>query len=207
MNTNAGIFPTQPDFTLRLSLFGVFTLATSSGVGITVSNRRARALLAMLCLVPGETLERDFVSKLLWPGRFQPQARASLRQCLLIIDKSLGPMARGVLDVSHTRIAINVGRVQTDLGHLMAALAESRISDACAALDDIGNKPLFDQIEIGAPFRGLAECSTPPCREPAANCDRCRIGRTRAERRLSRRATAPRRLACMRQVTAAAARA
>jgi TolB-like protein/tetratricopeptide (TPR) repeat protein len=137
---------------LRVSLFGVFTLATSAGVGITVSNRRARALLAMLCLAPGETLERDFVSKLLWPGRFPPQARASLRQCLLTIDKSLDPIADGVLEVSHGRIAINVGRVQTDLEYLTAALAEIRIRDACGALGEIGNKPLFDQIEIGVPF-------------------------------------------------------
>ena len=96
MDASAGVFPTASDPTLRASLFGVFTLATSAGGAITISNRRARALLAMLCLAPGETLERDFVSKLLWPGRFQAQARASLRQCLLMIDKSLGPMAGGV---------------------------------------------------------------------------------------------------------------
>lgn len=152
MDTRAGIVPTEPDPTLRASLFGVFTLATSAGVGITVSNRRARALLAMLCLAPGETLERDFVSKLLWPGRFKAQARASLRQCLLTIDKSLGPMAGGVLDLSHGRIAIDVRRVQTDLGYLEAALAEGRIGDACGALGGIGNKRLLDQIDLGDPF-------------------------------------------------------
>ena len=137
---------------LRATLFGAFTLATSEGGAITVSNRRARALLAMLCLAPGETFERDFVSKLLWPGRFPAQARASLRQCLLTIDKSLTPAAGGVLDLSHGRIAIGVGRVQTDLGNLESALAEGRIGDACGALRDIGNKHLLDQIEIGAPF-------------------------------------------------------
>lgn len=152
MNTSAGVLPTTSDPTLRASLFGVFTLATSAGVGITISNRRARALLAMLCLAPGETLERDFVSKLLWPGRFQAQARASLRQCLLTIDKSLGPIAGGVLDLSHGRIAIDGRRVQTDLGYLEAALADGRIGDACGALGGIGNKELLDQIDFGDPF-------------------------------------------------------
>jgi len=152
VSINARSHPTAPAPELRVTLFGVFTLATMAGAEITVSNRRARALLAMLCLAPGETLERDFVSKLLWPGRFQPQARASLRQCLLTVDKSLGPVADGVLDGSHGRIAINAGSVQTDLGYLTAALAEGRIGDACGALSQIGNKPLFDQIEIGAPF-------------------------------------------------------
>ncbi|CAN5448013.1 hypothetical protein BH11PSE5_BH11PSE5_26560 [soil metagenome] len=152
MNKRAGKIPTKADPTLRASLFGVFTLATPEGVGITISNRRARALLAMLCLAPGETLERDYVSKLLWPGRFQAQARASLRQCLLAIDKSRGPLAGGVLDLSHGRIAIDVRRVQTDLGYLATALAEGRIGDACGALADIGNRRLLDQIDLGDPF-------------------------------------------------------
>lgn len=106
----------------------------------------------MLCLAPGETLEREFVSKLLWPGRFQAQARASLRQCLLSIDKSLTPVAGRVVDLSRGCIGLDVRRVQTDLGSLTAALAESRISDACEALGIIGNKRLLDQLDLGAPF-------------------------------------------------------
>ena len=35
------------------------------------------------CRAGNEAIERDFLSKLLWPGRFEAHARASLRQCLL----------------------------------------------------------------------------------------------------------------------------
>ena len=54
-----------------------------------ISNRRARALLAMLCLAPNEPIDRDHISKFLWPGRFEAQVRASLRQCLLDLGKLL----------------------------------------------------------------------------------------------------------------------
>lgn len=134
-------------------MFGVFTLATSAGAEIVISNRRARALLAMLCLAPGEALERDYVSKLLWPGRFPEQARASLRQCLLSLDKLLTPLAAGVLDVSHGRIAIDPMRIRTDLADLEAALAQGRSADACGLLVDIGNRPLLDQMDFSDPFQ------------------------------------------------------
>ena len=67
----------RADRMLRADLFGAFALNTQDGTEIAISNRRARALVAMPCLMPGEPLERDYVSKLPWPGRFQAQARAS----------------------------------------------------------------------------------------------------------------------------------
>ena len=59
------------------SVFGVFRLKDKDGLEIIIPNRRARAVLAMLCLVPDEPLERDFVSCLLWPGRFKAQAKSA----------------------------------------------------------------------------------------------------------------------------------
>ena len=67
---------------IHASVFGVFRLKDKNGQEITIANRRARAILAMLCMVPDEPLEREFISRLLWPGRFEAQAKASLRQCL-----------------------------------------------------------------------------------------------------------------------------
>jgi DNA-binding SARP family transcriptional activator len=77
VETTAGKISAEPNRMLRANLFGAFALSTPDGTEIAISNRRARALVAMLCLMPGEPLERDYVSKLLWPGRFQAQARAS----------------------------------------------------------------------------------------------------------------------------------
>lgn len=137
---------------LRACLFGSFALSTSDGAEIVISSRRARALLAMLCLAPGEALERDYVSKLLWPGRFQAQARASLRQCLLGLDKLLKPLAGPILDVSHGRITIDPHRIRTDLADVEDAIGQGRVTDACAMLADIGNRPLLGQMDLGTPF-------------------------------------------------------
>ncbi len=52
------------------TLFGRFQLRTSDGSEVVISNRRARALLAMLCLARGEAIDRDFLSKLLWAAHF-----------------------------------------------------------------------------------------------------------------------------------------
>ncbi len=74
---------------LAASLFGTFKVQNINGEDIVITNKRARAILAMLCLAPDVSIERELISKLLWPGRFPAQARASLRQCLLNLGKIL----------------------------------------------------------------------------------------------------------------------
>lgn len=138
---------------LRASLFGAFTVFTPDGTEIAISNRRARALLAMLCLSPGEALDRDYLSKLLWPGRFQAQARASLRQSLLGLDKILTPLAGKILDISHGRIAIDPMKIESDLSVLERALADGNTAEACRLFAIAGNRPILDQMDFGNPFR------------------------------------------------------
>ena len=79
----------------------VFPAAGSDGSEVVISNRRARALLAMLCLAKGEAIDREFLSKLLWAGRFEAHAKASLRQCLLELGK-VRVSANGVADSAPT---------------------------------------------------------------------------------------------------------
>lgn len=153
MESSVAKTPTGSEHILRATLFGAFALATCTGAEITISSRRARALLAMLCLAPGEALDRDYVSKLLWPGRFQAQARASLRQCLLSLVKLPGPLAGDWLDMSHGRLAIDRSRIGSDLADLETALAAGRVADACSLLAAIGNRRLLDQTDFGGAFR------------------------------------------------------
>lgn len=157
MEARAGTIPTRSGHALRASLFGAFALTTFDGTEIAISNRRARALLAMLCLTPGEALDRDYASKLLWPGRFQAQARASLRQCLLSLDKLLTPHGAAIVDIARGRIAIDPVTLRSDLGDLEAALAADRAAEGAGLLAAIGNRPLLDQMEVGAPFREWLE--------------------------------------------------
>lgn len=144
--------PSWSGRSLRVSLFGTFQLATSDGVGIAISNRRAQALLAMLCLTPNEPLDRRYVSTLLWPGRFPAQARASLRQCILSLDKALAAAGVPVLDAPQGRIGIDPLAIKTDLADLEAALATGRAADTCDLLAAIGNRPLLDQLDFGSAF-------------------------------------------------------
>jgi len=136
------------------TLFGSFHLRRTDGDEIVISNRRARALVAMLCLEPGEPIERDYLSKLLWPGRFEAHAKASLRQCLLDLGKLLDAVGGDIVQVSRTRVSLNPAAIQTDLNALEYAL---QIGDyACAAeqLSEIGAAPLIDQMEFGDVFGG-----------------------------------------------------
>lgn len=144
---------------LRVSLFGPFALMMPDGAEVVISNRRARALLAMLCLSPREALDREYVSKLLWPGRYQAQARASLRQCLLSLDKALAPLVSKVLDTSHGRIAIDPCCLESDLAQLEASLAKPDVANACRWIEAIGSRPLLDQMHLGVPFQNwLTKC-------------------------------------------------
>lgn len=134
------------------SLFGTFQLRTAENSEITITNRRARALLAMLCLTGNEAIERDFLSKLLWPGRFEAHAKASLRQCLLDLGKLLAPRGTEILDVSRNSVALHPGSILTDLDALEGALAGEDFASAIVQLHAIGTKPILDQMDFGGPF-------------------------------------------------------
>ena len=143
---------------LEARLFGSFQLLSSSGYEITITNRRARALLAMLCLAPDETIDRDHLSKLLWPGRFEAQAKASLRQCLLGLGRLLTNSGCDLLEVSRSRICLRADAVQSDLDDLEKALAEGEWARVTRALSSIGGKQILEQMSFGAEFeKWLAE--------------------------------------------------
>lgn len=138
---------------LSVSIFGAFKLIDVSGEEIAIPNRRARALLAMLCLAPEDAINRELISKLLWPGRFPAQARASLRQCLLNLAKFLESSGSNILDVSRTQVRLKPDAIHTDLSALETALAETAYLKATDQLITIGAKPLLDQMQFGEAFQ------------------------------------------------------
>lgn len=138
----------------RATVFGDFQLAAPSGAPIMLANRRARGLLAMLCLDPDRPIARETLTQLLWPGRFEAQARASLRQCLLDLGKALDANGCAILTVHRDRVGLVAGSVQTDLGDLEAALLVGDVALVSTLLCRIGTKPLLDQLHLGV---GLGE--------------------------------------------------
>lgn len=143
----------EEPFTLTASLFGPFKLCDTNDEDIVISNRRACALLGMLCLLPTEPIDRELISKLLWPGRFQTQARASLRQCLLNLSKILDASGADILDISRTHIRLKPDIIQTDLMGLEQALSEKDYVFVSDRLKELGSKPLLGQMDLGAPFQ------------------------------------------------------
>lgn len=137
---------------LRISLFGNFRVYDREGAEILLSNRRARAVLALLSLSPGEPLDRKQVCDLLWPGRFTAQARASLRQCLHGLMRQLPADAGDVLDVSHTQLAIRPAAISSDLQQIEAALAGADADVAIRHLNEMAGLRLLDDMSLDGPF-------------------------------------------------------
>ncbi len=135
---------------VHASLFGSFQVRTADGTEIVISNRRARTLLAMLCLVRGESIDREHLSRLLWPGRFEAHAKASLRQCLLDLGKLLTSHGCNGLVVTRGAVALEATAFQTDLCDLENTLAQGRYADAAALLARIGSDPILDQFDQGS---------------------------------------------------------
>jgi len=78
--------------TLRLELLGDFRLVAGGGL-VTVSAKKAQALLAFLAVKPAQLVSRDKIAALLW-GSFGPeQARQSLRQMLSTLRRELKGIA------------------------------------------------------------------------------------------------------------------
>ncbi|MFP4208769.1 MAG: hypothetical protein ACLFSC_08920 [Wenzhouxiangella sp.] len=117
-----------------------------------MSGKRPQAVLAMLCLHPGESLERDLLTRLLWPGKFTAHARASLRQTLLGLKKQLAPIEPDFLQIQRDRVSVNPAVLQTDLTDLELALTNPTESSASELLLAIGSQALLDPFELGSAF-------------------------------------------------------
>lgn len=137
---------------LKASLFGEFRLEAADGEPILLSNRRASLLLAILFLEPDHAIDRETLARLLWPDRFLPQAKASLRQCLLDLRRKLEEHRIDNLIVSRAEVALAPGSIACDLFDLEATLASSDPQAAIDFLLEIGNRPLLQGPSLNAEF-------------------------------------------------------
>lgn len=133
----------------KISVLGAFELTNADGQKIEIANRRGRAILGILCIVPGLSLQREVVSKLIWPGRFKPQARASLRQCLHELGRELQALGLQILQTSNSHIALTSDGVDTDLQALEAALSNRDVDKASAILAKTTYQRILEGISLG----------------------------------------------------------
>lgn len=105
------------------------------GVPVTISTRKASALLAVLALRPGTQVSRTRISDMLWPRSPGPQARTSLRQALAQLRRELGPVGDSAIQTAGDGLRLCPERVETDAAALEAALASGDPAGLAAAAE------------------------------------------------------------------------
>ena len=98
---------------LKLNVIGPFDLRLSDGAGITITSKKARALLALLAVAPGGRRERRWLQYKLWSERGEREGAASLRQTLSALRRALAPMDE-VLQADRTTVALSLDQVDVD---------------------------------------------------------------------------------------------
>jgi hypothetical protein len=96
----------DPDL-LELVLHGTFSVRHGA-TSIDTLSRRGQAMLAYLANQSGMRAERAFLADLLWSDRSEEQARASLRQELSVLRRTL---PEGVLDANRQHVWLMPARV------------------------------------------------------------------------------------------------
>ncbi|MEL7218381.1 MAG: hypothetical protein AAGK01_08120 [Pseudomonadota bacterium] len=143
----AGKVKSGAGLTLRVSVFGELRVTQSDGVPATLNNRRATFILAILCLQPEQSINRAALAKLLWPDRFDAQAKASLRQCLMELRRSLDEIGVPGLSVTRSEVAMGPEVLSSDLSELEAAL-ENAPGTASDHLLAIGSQTLLQDSTL-----------------------------------------------------------
>ncbi|MEM6585617.1 MAG: hypothetical protein AAF692_07665, partial [Pseudomonadota bacterium] len=133
--------------TLKASVFGELRLVKADGDPVTLHNKRATLILAILCLQPEQSINRASLAKLLWPDRFDAQAKASLRQCLLDLRRSLDEIGVPGLTVTRNEVAMGPEGLSSDLQALEIALQDAR-DTASDHLLAIGNQSLLHDCAL-----------------------------------------------------------
>src|SRR5690242_13059665 len=109
--------------TLRLELLGDFRFVAGGGL-VTISARKAQALMAYLAVKPAQLVSRDKIASLLW-GSFGPeQARQSLRQMLSTLRRELKAIADDpILVEENDFLALDAKHVSCDVVDFESAVA------------------------------------------------------------------------------------
>ena len=99
---------------VRLTLIGSVEAVDSSGTNVLPPSRKARALLAYLALNAGQWIPRVRITRMLWDRVPKEQGRASLRQALHELSRSMGPVFSSVVEAERERLRLQSGSVWVD---------------------------------------------------------------------------------------------
>src|SRR5437588_8585004 len=110
----------------RIHLLGPMRATSYLGDDILPRGKKARALLAYLCLALGAKVPRIRLARLLWDQASDELARGSLRHARLEVCAAMGPLAAELISTGRASIRLNADACWIDA----AALLESSSPDA-----------------------------------------------------------------------------
>ncbi|CTQ51745.1 Arylesterase [Roseibium album] len=111
---------------LCLNLLGAFD-AKCNGISLKLPRNKAKALLAYLAMPTGRICSRDEVCRLLWSRSSEEQARASLRQVLFVLRRSL-PEEFWPISLDDD-LSLDARSIALDVGDFADAAVAGSISD------------------------------------------------------------------------------
>lgn len=123
--------------TIAARLFGGFELTDADGKELTLTTRKARALLAFLLVEAGQWHSRERLAGLLWGDRAQTQARNSLNQALYEIRKLEEAFGKPVIEREPERVRIVGGVIESDVSKFAELLKDSPLEAARLRTGDL----------------------------------------------------------------------
>ena len=112
---------------LTLTLFGPMQVSIGGHPPLHLRSRKALALLALLALRPGRSVEREWLAGTLWPDADKEQASASLRPVLSELRKALGGEAVRVQSPSRNSLLLDLTGVEVDVSVFDAAVTSQKL--------------------------------------------------------------------------------
>jgi DNA-binding SARP family transcriptional activator len=106
-----------------LTLLGGFQARCGEAPPLSLSTRKAHALLTYLALPPGQAHPRDQLAALLWGELPEAEARASLRQALFTLRKALPAEPPPILLVDSAIVALEPTAVEVDVARFEQLVA------------------------------------------------------------------------------------
>jgi TolB-like protein len=127
-----------------LNLLGTFALVDADGRPVAIRSKKNKALLACLALSPDCAVTRDRLGTLLWGSHGEEQARASVRQSLVILRKELGPLADAILVNEGEILRLRRSALSVDALDLLAHESHKDIANLRRIAQRVSPEPLSD---------------------------------------------------------------
>jgi len=106
---------------VRIHLLGSMRATSYLGDDVLARGKKARAVLAHLCLSPGARVPRTRIATMLWDRVSSNRARGSFNQALFELTSAMGPLAGELISTAQATVRLNIDVCWIDALALMKA--------------------------------------------------------------------------------------